>query len=303
MKGQRDTQTIEIKEAQKTINDLEKQISANISELEQEKTQRAAGEDQLKSLAEELAAVKGQRDTQTIEIAGAHKMVDDLKQQVSVKISELEQEKMQRAAGADQLKTLAEELASVKRERDIQAIGKAEAKEKIELTLLQLHQTEEELESIFLATKANKNELEELKQKLSAKTSELEKECSTAAQRYEALQGERDIQAKEKAEAIAETQLTLLQLHQVQEELENYFMQTRHAEQIVVAQQDQLMRAQALITRLLPESALSALIKPIGIEVLPPSPTTTDVQTNSLLRSYSTSLRRASALLQRAIRG
>ena len=58
MKGQRDTQTIEIKEAQKTINDLEKQISANISELEQEKTQRAAGEDQLKSLAEELAAVR-----------------------------------------------------------------------------------------------------------------------------------------------------------------------------------------------------------------------------------------------------
>ena len=53
---------------------------------------------------------------------------------------------------------------------------------------------------------------------------------------------------KEKAEAIAETQLTLLQLHQVQEELENYFMQTRHAEQIVVAQQDQLLRAQALIT-------------------------------------------------------
>ena len=212
--------------------------------------------------------MKGQRDTQTIEIAGAHKMVDDLKQQVSVKISELEQEKMQRAAGADQLKTLAEELASVKRERDIQAIGKAEAKEKIELTLLQLHQTEEELESIFLATKANKNELEELKQKLSAKTSELEKECSTAAQRYEALQGERDIQAKEKAEAIAETQLTLLQLHQVQEELENYFMQTRHAEQIVVAQQDQLM-GPSLITRLLPESALSALIKPIGIEYCP----------------------------------
>ena len=107
-----------------------------ISELEQEKTQRAAGEDQLKGLAEELAAVKGQRDTQTIEIAGAHKMVDDLKQQISVKISELEQEKMQRAAGADQLKTLAEELARVKRERDIQAKKKQKQKRRLSLPSL-----------------------------------------------------------------------------------------------------------------------------------------------------------------------
>lgn len=56
---------------------------------------------------------------------------------------------------------------------------------------------------------------------------------------------ERALQEKDK-----ESELILLQLHQVQEELENQFLRARAGEQLVAAQQEQLQRVQGLMARL-----------------------------------------------------
>ena len=167
MKGQRDRQTIEIKEAQKTINDFEKQISAKISELEQEKTQRAAGEDQLKGLAEELAAVKGQRDRQTIEIKEAQKTINDFEKQISAKISELEQEKTQRSWRRS-TKGLAEELAAVKGQRDTQTIEIKEAQKTINDLEKQISANISELEQEKTQRAAGEDQLKSLAEELAA---------------------------------------------------------------------------------------------------------------------------------------
>ena len=117
------------------------------------------------------------------------------------------------------------------------------------------------------------------------------------------MKGERDAQAKEKGEAREEAELTLVQLHQVQEELEHYFVKTQSAEQLSAAQQDQLLKAKALMSRLLPNASDISQSQRVTAEVLPPSPPAAPVETEALLNSYATSLRRASALLQRAILG
>ena len=154
---------------------------------------------------------------------------------------------------------------------------------------------------------------ENLKQQVSEMAALLEterKEKIAGEERLKALKaelanaiGERDAQTKEKGEVREEAELTLLQLHQVQEELEHYFLKSRGADQLAAAQQDQLLRAQALMARLLPEASALAQAQRVAVEVLPPSPPAAPVQTEALLNSYAASLRRASALLQRSIRG
>ena len=235
----------------------------------------------LESKVEELSKIVSERDARANEKAEKQKEVEELKQQVSAKGAELERERKERAAGAERVKALEGELAGVKGERD------ARVKEK-------------------------QKEVEELKQQVSARTAELEaerQEKAAGAQRMKALEGElagvkgeREAQAKKAKEAREEAELTLLQLHQVQEELEHYFLKSRGADQLAAAQQDQLLRAQALMARLLPEASTLAQAQRVAVEVLPPSPPAAPVQTEALLNSYSTSLRRASALLQRAIR-
>ena len=116
------------------------------------------------------------------------------------------------------------------------------------------------------------------------------------------MKDERDAQAQEVELTRKESELSLLQLHQVQEELEQYFLKSRGADQLAAAQQDQLLRAEALMARLLPGAAILASAREVDVEVLPPSPQSNEVQTEALLNSYATSLRRAATLLQRAIR-
>ena len=189
-----------------------------------------------------------------------------------------------------QLEAKGDELQKVVGERDAQAKA---ASEDAELTLLQLHQVQEELEQLFLKNqekasllKTTENQVAELKEEL---------ELASASQT------EKEAQAKAASE---EAELTLLQLHQVQEELEHYFLRSQSADQLAAAQKQQLMRAQTLISRLLPimvqtnayEASEQVTINP---EV---TPLTNPVQTEALLGSYQKSLARAAALLQRAIR-
>ncbi len=113
---------------------------------------------------------------------------------------------------------------------------------------------------------------------------------------------ERDSELKD---AKDEAELTLLQLHQVQEELEHYFLSSRDGDELAAAQQHQLSRAQTLMGRLLPVAAKSHSNIGESIDVITPdvmSQSHISVQTDALLASYQKSLHRAAALLQRALR-
>ena len=135
-------------------------------------------------------------------------------------------------ARAERVKALEGELAGVKGERDARAKEKGEAQQAIE----------------------------ELKQQVSAKGAELEKERKekvAGAERVKALEGElagvkgeRDARAKEKGEAKEEAKLTLLQLHQVQEELEHQFFESRAQHDLLRQHQRQSLAMRKAISKL-----------------------------------------------------
>ena len=104
-------------------------------------------------------------------------------------------------------------------------------------------------------------------------------------------------------DASEEAELTLLQLHQVQEELEHYFLKSKSSDELAEAQSQQLSRSQSLLSRLIQQPGLELQsIRSVEVEVLPPESTqmtsTGPVQTEALLDSYKTSLQRATDLLK-----
>ena len=131
----------------------------------------------------------------------------------------------------------------------------AELKSENELLLLQLHQVQEELESWFLNGKAGEEELSSAKQVTQeaealahARQAEIEQLCAAkaAADKLAAeCQSQLDQAAKaletqraEVAELKSESELLLLQLHQVQEELESWFLKTKdYGEELQQAKQ------------------------------------------------------------------
>ena len=135
-----------------------------------------------------------------------------------------------------------------------------------------------------------------------ANISELGQQLSTHKDELSRLQHEYKGIVLQKQEASEETELILLQLHQVQEELEQYFLQARNADKLAEAQQNQLLRAKNLMAKVVPGVSSPAPETHCEVEVLPPHSAGNDVQKEALLNSYSDSLRRASILLQRAIR-
>jgi hypothetical protein len=112
----------------------------------------------------------------------------------------------------------------------------AEARAESEMLLLQLHQVQEELETTFIARQqaneqsgALQKELEQAKQALDATVSArqgAEEHASALERRLTELQNNPP-QSAELAEARQEAELLLLQLHQVQEELEHYYLEWR----------------------------------------------------------------------------
>ena len=179
---------------------------------------------------------------------------------------------------------------------------------------------QEELESYFLRLSTNEQlatsqaealqQAEATGQEQAARLEALEAEVlQISRERDEAVHGRDQLsEARENqlSEAREEAELTLLQLHQVQEELEHYFLRSLASDQLVQTQFEQLQRAQRLMLRLHPPVLPTAPIPPaLAVQVLPevaaavPSQT---LQTEALLNTYAASLQRASALLEWAKR-
>ncbi|MDB4336421.1 hypothetical protein N9996_02415 [Synechococcus sp. AH-603-M21] len=141
------------------------------------------------------------------------------------------------------------ELRDIRKQLQARNAELKEAQGEAELVLLQLHQVQEELEDIFLQNQTLKgelNELKEVRQQLKARDNELN-ELKDVRQQLQA----RDAELKEAQE---EAELTLLQLHQVQEELEYYFLENRKlakSQDLAPKQLEQLQRIkQRLIQQL-----------------------------------------------------
>ena len=123
------------------------------------------------------------------------------------------------------MKALEAEMAVVKGERNARAKEKAEAEKAVE----------------------------ELKQQVSTRTAALEaerKERSAAEDLVKALKGELsgvkvecDAQARGKEEARKEVELTLLRLHQIQEELDHYFQLSRQQTHMLSSSENLSRRA------------------------------------------------------------
>jgi hypothetical protein len=120
-----------------------------------------------------------------------------------------------------------------------------EAREEAELTLLQLHQVQEELESVYLTNQELKTTNAQLQQAANSPQQPTSQQPDPSSN--EALQAELN-DAREEAE------LTLLQLHQVQEELEHYFLlsqELKTSSAISPEQQQRLSRCNERLEQLL----------------------------------------------------
>jgi hypothetical protein len=121
-------------------------------------------------------------------------------------------------------------LEDVEREKDAVGSELEAAAEENELLLLQLHQVQEELETVFLVKEDTNKALTEAK----SEAESLSVQLANASDKNKALEDERSAikdQHSElessNAELAEENELLLLQLHQVQEELETYFLENQ----------------------------------------------------------------------------
>jgi hypothetical protein len=284
-----------------SMADLEKQrhlesVVRDLEVLSQSKT--ALGS------AHELAQVAQQR---------AHEQeLEALRQQLEPQLAELEQ----RLASRDTELRVAREAAEltlqqlhqqVQEERELLSMADLEKQRHLESVvrdLEELRRSKTALESAHeLAQadqqRAHEQELEALRQQLEPQLAELEQRLAS-----------RDTELREAREAAElswdASKMSLDQLHQVQEELEHYFLKTRASDQLAQAQLEQLQRAQGLMTRLNPDVLPIGPFPPaLAVEVLPEMATAKpepSLQLQSLLNTYAASLHRASALLERARR-
>lgn len=145
----------------------------------------------------------------------------------------LELERLQAALSEEQRKLQARLEAEQQAHQALQA-AQQDVTQENELLLLQLHQVQEELENIFLQKRAlddSQQQLEAQRQQLTERLGQAEQAQRKAQEQAAALQQqlEQRQQAHARLEASQrdlseENELLLLQLHQVQEELENYFL-------------------------------------------------------------------------------
>ncbi|QEY32395.1 hypothetical protein EVJ50_09395 [Synechococcus sp. RSCCF101] len=140
-----------------------------------------------------------------------------------------------------------------------------EAREEAELTLLQLHQVQEELEQVFLANQGKQKQVDDLTAQLEASKADATKAAASikdqASWNNERQLLQQQLQAAETAtrDAREEAELTLLQLHQVQEELEHYFLLGREQTALLSAHEHQQRRVRQLIKAALKEREASAV--------------------------------------------
>jgi hypothetical protein len=330
---------------EQALEDLRQRLEPQLAELEQRLISRDTELHEAREAAELsiLQLHQVQEELEHYFLADAQKqrqleagvrVLEELRRSKADQESNYEQAKAAQQHEHDQeLEVLREQLEPQLAELELRLASRdrelREAREIAEMSMLQLHQqVQEERERHSLAEgekqrqlEAAVRDLEELRriktakeianeQAKSAQASAHQQELEALRQRLEPQLAEleqrlnsRDTELREAREA---AELSLLQLHQVEEELEHYFLKACAGDQLAQAQLEQLQRAQRLLVRLNPDVLPNAPYPAaLAVEVLPELPAAMpdpSLQTQALLSTYAASLQRASALLERARR-
>jgi chromosome segregation ATPase len=271
------------------VEDLEQQLQNRNCELKDAREDAAHNLLQLHQVQEELeqlflADQKNQQllGTRNQELQNLKANIQVLQQELQPKMGNLEQQLQDR-------------------DRELK-----DAREEVELTQLQLHQVQAELKHLLLVDDQKQHlldtrtkELQSLEENIQALQQELQPKLDNLEQQLENRN-------RELKDARSNAELNLLQLHQVQEELERYFLQTRAGSQLVEAQTQQLSRAKLLMAKLeMNDFSPHCNMAAVAVEVLSGAEVTRQqpsLQVQALLNTYAGSLERASKLLTRAMR-
>ena len=293
-------------------SEKQRQLEAGVRELEELRQSKAA----LQSAhVEEMEFLRQRLEPQVVELE-QHLATRDIELREMRKEAELSllqlhqvQEELEHYFLADAEKKRRLEVVDQDLEELRQSKAALESSHELELEALrqrsllaesekgaELKERVQELEQLHRTKAAQDNThaqgLEALRKRLEPQIEELEQRLAS-----------RDTELRESRE---EAELSLLQLHQVQEELEHYFLKARASDQLAQAQLEQLQRAQALMVRMHPGVLPTDSYPPaLAVEVLPEvsiALTDPSLQTKALLSTYAASLQRASALLERARR-
>ena len=150
----------------------------------------------------------------------------------------------------------------------------------------QLNHRETELQQRQHAAKiTHDQELEDLRESLKSQRAGFEADLA---------------QARQSSEQLGQ------QLQAIHEELEHYYLQASAGRQLVESQQNELIRAQRILSRLHPSpDTVPPQRGALNVEVLPAmeiGSATPSLQAEALLRAYADNLKRAGVLLERLAR-
>jgi chromosome segregation ATPase len=295
-----DTSTQELQSLQGNIQALQQELQPRMDSME---IQHRTLEKLLKETREDaeltlLQLQQAQEELEKLFLADQQK-----RQLVEARDHELHNLRAEHQALEQELQQKVTNLEQQVRTRDKQLQSTCE---NAEITLFQLNEIQEELEQLFLVDHQKQQLLDNSTQELQNLQGELEALQQELQLKDANLEKQLQIRDRELREARDDSELTLLQLHQVQEELERYFMQTRAQSQLVEAQTDQLNRTK----RVLAKFAMSDLspgvdVAAVAVEVLPaadPSGQHPSLQVQALLDTYASSLERANELIAKAMR-
>ena len=296
------------------------QAQARSKELE---SQMKEGEEQLAAVLQELTTVRGDGEQLRLRLEKEQAQLETLNGEIEQRDVALAAARAEGQATTLQLQHLQEGL-----EKSFQAHQQAEARSK-ELEN-KVKEGEEQLAAVLQELTTVRGDGEQLRLRLEEKQAQLEtlngeieqRDVALAAARAEGhattlqlhhvqeglensfkahqqaqkdqLQANREFQSKREQQLMAERQAdlekVLAALHQTEEELEHYFLQTQHGRQLVDAQQVQLQRGAALLRRM-------AALKGVTTGY----PLSQPIQVMALLEGYRQSLKRAERLLGREV--
>jgi hypothetical protein len=172
---------------------------------------------------------------------GLHRQLAEVRQQLAEEVSLRIQSEQRDLSSTERMDAQSKELKNAQSALAEERAKNAELSQEGELILLQLHQVQEELEAQFLkgqeSEKTLQQQLAEVRQQLEAEVAlrkSAEQRDVSSRERMDAqsielksaqsaLTGER----AKNTELSQESELLLLQLHQVQEELEHYYLQVQ----------------------------------------------------------------------------
>jgi hypothetical protein len=277
------------------------EVSGRLAAEEERARQRQqtleASERQADDLRRNLQQQERERETVQNEIAELHNEMEQLFLTERQNIAELDRlgrelqgvrreladSEQERSAGRLTLEHLRNDFSTQEELLARQSNQLGDCQSRLEQSVRELQETKQELERMQ-GLQAEIEYRSEREQALMAKRqSSLEQELGSL---QECLQRDRiDLdQARERTERL------LGSLHQTEEELEHYFLQSQHGRQLADAQRAQLQRAAGLLRRM-------AALKGIPAGSLPPPP----IQVMALLEGYRHSLKRAERLLGREV--